>query len=892
MARIGESIGHFSVTGKIGEGGMGEVYRATDTKLNREVALKLLPEILASDRQRMTRFEREAQVLASLNHPNIAAIYGLEDSSSGKALVMELVEGEDLSERIARSPLPVEEALRIALQIAEALELAHEKGIIHRDLKPSNVKLTSDGAVKVLDFGLAKALEGEREGQPDLTKSPTLSLAATQAGIILGTAGYMSPEQARGKAADRRADIWSFGVVLYEMLTGRQAFYGETLSDTLAKVLERQPDWEALPESIPARVRNLLRRCLEKDVRNRLQSIGEARIAIERFLADPGTDESVAAAEISTAIPGRLKGSLAGAAVLLTLVTFAAGWFLRPQPPEPMPVHLDVGLWSSNPIPGDQAASVVISRDGRRLAFVSGTSAAQSGRLFVRPLNRLEPQFLEGTEGAYNPFFSPDGQWIGFVTIAELKKVSVTGGTPLTLCNVSQSRGASWGEGGLIALAPSPAGGLMKVSAAGGTLQPLTTLGEGELSHRWPQFLPGGSKVLFTSFSSNDRNEGRIEVVDVESGERTVLHQGGTYGRYAASGHLLFVNRGTLFAAELDLNSLTVAGIPAPVLQDLTSNGEGGCQFDLSENGTLVYLTGQSEGDSHRLFQFDLQGTETQISESPRDYRTVRLSPDGKRLAVDILSDGNVDVWLQDLSRDIQTRLTFHEGTDESPIWSADGQFVYYSSNREGKRGIFRKRADGSGQEERITESLRLQSPYSVSSDGRYLALHEQGEKGGYDIRICDLEEDFKTELFFESAFTDGNPVFSPDGRWIAYTSDETGSWEVYVRPFPGPGGKWQISTAGGDLARWSRDGRHLYYLWENTLWKVAVEAGDASLEVSRPEELLVLDGAFQDEWDLSPDESRLFRVRLEKGGATGGPNLVKMAFSWFQDLDALLQVQ
>ncbi|HVR27995.1 MAG TPA: protein kinase, partial [Thermoanaerobaculia bacterium] len=678
---IGQSIAHYTVTGQLGAGGMGEVYRARDSKLQREVALKVLPPALAQDPDHMARFAREAQVLAGLNHPNIAAVYGLEEGQGVTALVMELVPGETLADRIRRGPIPVEEAAAIALQIAQALEDAHEHGIIHRDLKPANVKITPEGRVKVLDFGLAKALEGSSSAA-GLTNSPTISLAATQAGVILGTAGYMSPEQAAAQRADRRSDIWSFGVVLLEMLTGRQTFTGETVSHILAAVLHGSPDLETVPASVPPRLKELLRRCLTKNVKSRLQAIGDARVVLEEYVADPAVFEERPAAvgaepERSRAafLPWAISGLAVAAAVVFAVLA------LRPSdgpPSRPARLRADVG----QPLFLGSGASAVLSRDGRSVALVLGSEQDRS--LYVRSLGQLTSTLLPGTNVAYNPFFSPDGQWIGFVTPSELKKVSVSGGTPLTLATVSRARGASWGEGDVIVFAPDPASGLQVIPATGGKAEPLTTLdGERkEFSHRWPQVLPGGGAVLFTSLSGEEANDrGTLEIVDLETGERQVVHRGGLYGRYLTSGHLAYVNEGTLFAAPFDLERREFARTPAPVVQGIATTG--GAHFDVSDDGTLVYLEGQAGAAKYDLVAVDRRGSATPVTSDQQTFVEPRFSPDGRRLAVQILGAAS-DCWVYDLERRTATRLTFDAGNDAVPVWSPDGQWILFSSDREG----------------------------------------------------------------------------------------------------------------------------------------------------------------------------------------------------------------
>ena len=803
---IGKSISHYRVTEKLGEGGMGEVYRATDTKLGREVALKVLPPVFANDSQRMARFKREAHVLASLNHPNIASIYGLEESDGIHCLVLELVEGPTLAERIKEGAIPLEESLNIAKQIADALEAAHEKGVIHRDLKPANVKVTPEGMVKVLDFGLAKAL-AEPASEAAMENSPTASILPTHEGVILGTAAYMSPEQAMGKAVDKRADIWAFGVVLFEMLTGKRLFRGENTSETLAAVIKDDPDWNLLSTDTPLKIRELLRRCLQKDSRKRLHDIADARIEIEEVLADPSGTLALPAGGVGTQTAWRrvLPWAVAGVFALVA----AVGFWPEPEPIPPPSMRLSVEVTPGESSWTVQGAAAVISPDGTRLAFVTTDDQGQR-KLYLRPLDQLQANALSGTEGAANPFFSPDGQWIAFFSGNKLKKVSVRGGAAVTLCDAPNGRGGSWGEDGTIVLAPEIYSGLSRVSSAGGTREAVSTLDKekGETTHRWPQVLPGGKAVLFTvGIGSTD---GNIEVQSLETGERKTLQLGGFYGRYLPTGHLVYMSEATLFAAPFDLARLEVTGPPAPILDDVrTSPNYWSGQFDFSQTGTLVYLTGGGAASEVSIFWMDPEGKTEPLLPTPRDYKNPSFSPDGKRLAVDIDEGGNSDLWVYELERETLSRLTFDEGNDHGPVWTPDGQWVTFASNRGGGRvlNLYWNRADGTGDAERLTESSNSQFPFSWSPDGKVLAFFEPSPGTNMDLWTLPMEGDGagglkpgKPTQFLRMSFRQWDPAFSPDGRWIAYQSDESGQFEVYVRPFPGPGGKWQISTTGGRM--------------------------------------------------------------------------------------------
>lgn len=901
---IGETVAHYRVTSKLGAGGMGEVFRATDSRLNREVALKLLPEHFATDRERMARFHREAQVLASLSHPNIAGIHGLEESGSRTALVMELIEGEDLSERLKRGPIPLVEALGIARQITEALEAAHDKGIIHRDLKPANVKVTPEGQVKVLDFGLAKALEGSGTALGhDSGASATLSVSVTRAGTVMGTVAYMSPEQASGSPVDKRSDIWSFGVVLFELLAGRRLFEGETSSHTMADVLRADIDWSRLPASTPGPIRKLLERCLERDRKRRLQAIGEARIIIEDYLAHASLSGSRSVSIPAPAAPvakSTVPWMIAAVAIVALLGALGLLWRQRGGDTGGLALRADVKI-SDAPLFTDVGSSIELSPDATRLVYVSGST--QSQQLYLRPLNQLDgTKLAEGNTGStspYQPFFSPDGQWLGYVTASEMRKVPVSGGTPLTLCKVTRSRGASWAPDGTIIFAPTPTSGLFRVSAAGGEPQPLTTLDKAkkEATHRWPQVLPGGKAVIFTSHTqaTADFENATIEVLTLATGERKVLQKGGSYGRYVPSGHLVYVSKAALFAVPFDLSRLEVTGSPAPVVQDVFWNPtEGAAQFTFSSTGVLTYLRGGPEVAKYPIVTVDRKGGTSKLLEEAGAYANPRLSPDGKRLALTVLKDGNFDVWVYDLERGVPTRLTFDDAPESEQVWSPDGRYLVFSSGRSGADNLYRKRADGSGDEERLTKSDDPMWANSWSRDGRSIVFAAIGPNGNFDVSMLTLEDKKVTPLL-TSNFREADPTISPDGRWLAYTSSESGRLEVYVRPYPSGAGRWQVSDSGGGFPRWAGNGREIFYRVDDGVMAASIEAVGDSVRTGKATRLFT--GAFRGgvtgiaiggntfaDYDVSADGQRFVMFPSTDAESTNR-GIVTLVTPWFDEL-------
>ena len=825
----GDKLGPYEVLAPLGAGGMGEVYRAKDTKLDREVAVKVLPAAMAQDRERLVRFEREAKVLASLNHPNIAQIYGLEESGATRALVMELVQGG-----ILQTPQPLETALSYGKQIADALEAAHEKGITHRDLKPANIMITPEGVVKVLDFGLATVPSREGEGAGDPTNSPTLTMAATQAGMIMGTAAYMSPEQAAGKAVDKRSDIWSFGVVLWEMIAGARLFDGETVSHTLAHVLTAPIDFSKV--KAPPAIAGLLQRCLDRDPRKRLRDIGEARLTIEKYLADPKS---------SLEIPQRAEGRTrtrwwwvpwAVAAVAGVAATGLALVLFREQPLGQPMVRVDVDLGSDVSLTtlSDGDSYVVLSPDGKRLAYLAGNPPS----LFIRKLDQPKATELPGTSGAIAPFFSPDSQWVGYWVGTTLNKISVDGGAGVPLTNaLFTTHGGNWGEDGGIVLLLGFGKGLGRLPLAGSTPAPLTELASEEIAHVYPSILPGGKAVLFATLSSPpDPDTSNIDVVTLGDHRRKTLVRGGTSPHYLPGGYLLYTNRSTLFAIPFDAEKLETRGTAVPMLDDVAFYAGGnGAQYDVSPNGTLVYRkVGSGAAEEATTVQWvDAAGKREPLLAKPGNYLNPRLSPDGKRLALTIEDKLVRNIWVYDQARDAMTRLTFTR--NDGPVWTPDGADVVFSSPG---GGIFWTRSDGAGQPQPLVQSKDILFPSSLTPDGKRLAYYSFVASQLWTVSLENQGGQLKAgqpEQFLKSQFIDQTPAFSPDGHWLAYRSNESGKYEIYVRPFPAPapgqGGKWQISNSGGRYPVWSGDGRTLMYQSGDQLMAVNYSVkGDAFL--------------------------------------------------------------
>ena len=883
------TIAHYKITAKLGEGGMGAVYRATDTKLNRDVAIKVLPPAFVEDAGRMARFEREAQVLASLNHPNIAATYGIEQN----AIVMELVEGDDL-----KGPVPIETAIAYARQIATGLEGAHEKGIIHRDLKPANIKVTPDGTVKLLDFGLAKASEQSAASSTAAspTLSPTLSLAMTQAGMIMGTAAYMAPEQAAGKIVDKRADIWSFGVVLFEMLAGGQLFGAETVAHTLADVLRAPIDFGKLPPETPRPVRDLLTRCLDRDPKSRLRDIGEARVILARPMTVEPERASAAPASAS-----RLPWVLAGVGIVGTLAVGAMWWrATRPIERPLMRFNVDLG---PDAVPGPHV-TVAISPDGTRIVYPVRSGSTTS--LATRLLSESKATVLPATEGGGDPFFSPDGQWIGFFNRDSLRKISVLGGAAVNLVRLqSLPRGGAWSEDGFI-IANLDNNRLERIPAAGGKSEPLgaTPSQYNERTWRWPQILPGGDRVLFTgslgAAVGAGYDESNVTVLSLKTNQRTVVApQAGYYGRYLPSGHLVYIHDGVLFAVPMDLGTLKLRGTPVPVLEDVAASvGQGAGQFDFSHTGTFVYLPGKVEGGKQPVAWMDREGkTKSVLAPTTATVFSPSLSPDGKRLAVAV---GIANILVADLERGTQLPLTTGSSVRRgTPIWAHDGTHLVYSEGAGQVGSLWWIRADGSRPALKLFEAKSPVSSAAFSPDGRFLVFSMTASSTDADLwtlplDLKDPEHPIpgKPEAFSQEPGIQDQPAISPDGRWIAYSDSSGGQWNVFVRPFPAnaAGGRWKISTETGRSPVWSRNGKELLFYAAPRVMAASYSTNGPTFEpgVVRTwsEAEIEGGGGTGRNFDISPDGKRIvcFPLFRDDGEAKGSVQ-VTVLLNFFDEL-------
>ncbi len=818
----GTRLGHYEITEQLGAGGMGEVYLAQDTRLGRKVAIKVLPAEFASDPERLARFEQEARAAAALNHPYIAAVHdvGVEDGTH--FMVQEYLEGETLREPLGKGALlPLKKALGLATEIAEALAAAHAAGIIHRDLKPENIFVTKEGHAKVLDFGLAKLTEVAGAGSPGgATQSPTMM--GTVAGQVMGTAGYIAPEQVEGsEEIDHRADLFAFGCVLYEMVGGRRPFAGTNVHETLGRIVDKDPEpLAAIDWRLPVEVQRIAKKCLAKEPGRRYQGAAELVIDLRALGADVESGTAVplggqpvvapVAVETTRGIPWKL-GVPVGAALMLVAV--ATWWTMRSEPGSTIRLQLDPLV---DTIMSRFGSAVALSSDGRHVAYVEGDPALRTA-LHLRALDQQNSTTVASgdleTGAPYQPFFSSDGQWVGFVTATELKKASITGGTAQSIAEVNLSRGADWGPEDTIVYTPSPTSGLLLVSAVEGEPRPLTELAEGEFSHRWPQFLPGGKAVLFTSAGTRSFDGANLEVVDLETGDRQVVHRGGTYGRYVPTGHLVYSNAGALFAVPFDLDTLETTSSPIPVVENLAAGRDGGVSFDFSETGMLVYHM-RSGGDSgaSQLAWVDRNGQVELLPFDPGSSQGLNFSPDGQRIALSILGDGGqMNIWIYEVERGGSQVLLTTEGSNLMPVWSPDGEWVFFATNRGGNFDIWKRRADQSLEVELVLEAEVAVSPTSISADGALLfASGFVSTNADVGILALDTKE---WEMLVATAADERWASFSPDGRFFAFQSNETGQSGVNVREVSS-GRTFPVSTStrGGAVPRWSRDGREIYY--------------------------------------------------------------------------------
>jgi Tol biopolymer transport system component/tRNA A-37 threonylcarbamoyl transferase component Bud32 len=847
----GSHIDHYEVLTPIGRGGMGEVYRARDTRLGRDVALKVLPARYARDHERRARFQREARVLASLNHSGIAAIFGVAETDDVEALVLEFVEGPTLAELVAQGPRPIDEILAVSAALVDAIGAAHARGILHRDLKPANIKITEDAGVKILDFGLARVLGVDRQSElmaPDLTRH--------SAPALLGTASYMSPEQARGEPVDERTDVWAFGCVLFEMLTGVRAFGGDSTADVLAAVIERAPNYSLLPPHTPEPLRRLLRRCLDKNPDRRLGFIGDARLELEDAAEQlPSAPEALDAGTPGAGARRSRLWMLFAAPALVAAGAGTALWYLgsvgTTTPPRArLAITLPAG---DRPVTAFQPM-VAISPDGRTVVYRA--SRGGTTYLFRRDLDALEPSVLAGTEGASSPMFSPDGRWLAFDADGVLKRVAAAGGTPVAICSAPGGVTGVWLPGDVIVFATNTGRVLQRVSASGGTPQPLTVLdhSRGDIRHLLPQAIPGTRSVLFTVAAGATHH---IATVDLDTGAVRLLTEG-SHATFVPPDEIVFAREGSLWGARLDRPRTALLGQAVP-LEERVAHTDNTVFHYAAASTALVYLPSQSEVGRQRLVWIDRQGREAPVDVDPGPFVRVSLSRDG-RLALALDEQGNQDIWVADPARSAMTRLTFEPTIETMPAWSPDGRFVTFRSEREGP-GVFRRDAQGTGPIERLTSTDGpIHSPYSWTPDGRTLLLAVFRSFRHQAIGSV-TPPDTTVRILLDGNYAQLNPQVSPDGRWLAYQSDETGRFEVYVRPYPDvDAGRWLISTAGGTSPRWSRDGRELFYYDGQAIASVTIAAAGPALVAGRPTSLFAVKpfgGRLGPGFEVSPDGQR-----------------------------------
>jgi Tol biopolymer transport system component/predicted Ser/Thr protein kinase len=879
----GSKLGPYEVLSLLGAGGMGEVYRATDTRLNRTVAVKILPARLRDDPDRRQRFLREAQVVAALKHPHICVLHDISQHDGLDFLVMEYLEGETLADRLKKASLPLDQVMRFAIEIADALDKAHQQGIIHRDLKPGNIMLTKQGA-KLLDFGLAKLRPTQGSVVAGVSAGLTQTSPLTGQGSILGTLPYMAPEQLEGKESDARTDIWAFGCTLHEMLTGTRAHEGKTEAGVIAAILEREvPSLIERQPSVPPLLDRILQRCLAKEPDERWQTAADLAGAL-RWI----TGMKVEAATAGSMRAARSAQWGWGVAAAAGFALVAIGVWMAMRPPASRSVstaRLTIQLPASLPLaPGPNRIMLAISPDGTRFAYVCH-AARERAQICLRSIHDFEVTPLAGTFDASAPFFSPDGAWLGFHADGKLQKIAVAGSAPVVLADAPSVFSAAWASDNTIVYAPDTSSPLFRIPATGGAAAPVTTLDRnaGEWTHQWPHVLPDGA-VLYTRGFGPAFDEFDICVFSPRTGRSVVLIRNASFPRYAASGHLLFWRRGTILAAPFDANRLELTGAAVPVVESVAGvASEGFALFALSESGSLLYVRGDPHGGRRTLMWVDRSGLEQPISAPPRSYASPRISPDGRRLAI-IARDPHLDVWVYDFDRGTLARLTFDTGAKESAVWSPDGKWITYTASRPGGWQTLRRAFDGSGTEELLFENPNHQHWGSWAPDGKTLALGVIDPKTGSDIMIGSLDGQRSLRPLVRTPLDEDTPAFSPDGRWIAYNSQESGRAEVYVQAYPGPGGKWQVSTDGGTDPRWAKSGRELFYRKGDGVMAVGVET-TPSFRVTEPRpfverrdpQLTVASG-----WDVSPDGQRLLMMKNEDH--TKMPSL-DVVLNWHEEL-------
>jgi eukaryotic-like serine/threonine-protein kinase len=883
----GKRLGPYEILSAIGAGGMGEVYRARDTRLKRDVALKILPDHLSDRAELRERFEREARTIASLNHPHICTLYDIGHQDGTDFLVMEYLEGETLAQRLLKGPLPLDQVLQYAIEIADALDKAHRKGITHRDLKPGNIMLTKSGT-KLLDFGLAKLKQEVAPANVQLSQLPTANDPLTAQGTIVGTLQYMAPEQLEGKAVDARTDIFAFGAVVYEMATGKEAFDGKTSASVMAKILEVDPpSMSSLQPMTPPALDRLVKKCLAKEPEKRWQAASDVCDELKWIAA--GDALPVAPAKGIRAFGRRAALFVAVSGFVATVIVALTVWNLRSVPASPVSRSM-----FALP-PGEQLArldqpAVALSPDGKHMVYVASRGGVQ--QLYQRSMDSFETRPIPGTEGGTGPFFSPDSQWVAFFAENELRKVSIGGGAPVTLCNAQGTNGGAWGSNDMIALETGGFGNahLSVVPAAGGTPQPLTPVDlqkDGVFLQAWPDFLPDAKVVLFEAINNPISSaQTQLFLYVLKTGELRVLAQGGMRPRYAASGHLVYAQGGTLMAVPFDVGRLELKGTPVPVVDGVMEFvGNGSAQYSFSDNGTLAYIPGANLGTQSKLVWVDRKGAEQTLGAPAHTYAWPRVSPDGTRVVVEIGESGG-QLWIYELGRDTLTRLTFDGTGNNNPAWTPDGKRVAFTSGAPGN--VFWESADGSGKAERLTTSPHRQIPNSWSQDGPTLAFVENNPTvGGQQIWTLRAGER-EPKLFLQSVSHQVRmtaPKFSPDGRWLAYASDESGRFEIYLQPYPEPGGKRQVSTDGGTEPVWNPKGRELFYRHGDEMMAVDVTT-QPSFAAGKPRVLFqghYMTVASIPDYDVSADGQHFLMLKADEQAQT--PAQINVVLNWFEEL-------